>query len=315
MERCAAKSNGKELVILGPLLRDLVVEHFKHDEAADVVQEPVVRQQPLNQRLHTAGRVRFDLLAVDRLPRRIPFEVRRPHPVQRRDSVRDHGQRVEVEHLRNVVAIVADLVERVFDGRLLVVRILQLEQHERQSVDEQHDVGTSGVRSADRQLIDDLKAVGFGMLPIDGVDVPELVGAVLAIDSEFVVAARQQFVECFVAMQRVHAIGATENLHRFVERCFRQVGIAFRQRLAQHVEQHHFIQRPNQVRAVRVFPAEQLQPLDRRRLEFGFCAVAHEAMTFISRVEDVLPVVRKASWRGPPIPRTTSVVPLAGRRP
>ena len=34
---------GKELVILGRLLRDLVIEHLEHDEATDVVQQSAVR--------------------------------------------------------------------------------------------------------------------------------------------------------------------------------------------------------------------------------------------------------------------------------
>ena len=111
------------------------------------------------QRLHAAGGVRLDVEAVDRFPRRVPFGGGGPHAVQRVDAIGHDDERVEVEELRDVVGVVLNLVERLVDGGLVRVRILQFEDHQRQAVDVDDDVRAAVVLAVDGQLVDDAEVV------------------------------------------------------------------------------------------------------------------------------------------------------------
>ena len=79
----------------------------------------------------------------------------------------------------------------------LVGGVLQLDQHQRQAVDKQHDVGPAGmVRPLDRELVDRPAFVAAGVCPI---------GQAHKIAHGFAVALvlhrharHQQFVECTV---------------------------------------------------------------------------------------------------------------------
>jgi hypothetical protein len=95
--------------------------------------------------------------------------------VQRGDA-RDDGEGVVVEELRDVVAVVLDLVPRALHGGFFGVRILQFEDGQRQAVDEEDEIGTAVVAAVDRKLIGDEEFVVFRVLPIDGID--EAVGEV-----------------------------------------------------------------------------------------------------------------------------------------
>ena len=75
---------------------------------------------------------------------------------------------------------------------------------------------------------------------------------------------------------------------RLIESRFGQIGIAFGERLAQHVEQHDFIQRPDKVGCVGVLVAEQLRfmgNLGGKRVtgSLGVIAVHPEGMAESSR--------------------------------
>ena len=111
-------------MILRALPRDAVVHHLKDDEVADVREQPLRREKAFQQRLHGRRRSRFYVDAIDRFPRRVPLFVRRPHAVQRGDTVRDDSKGVVVEELRDIVPIVLDLVPGAVYGGILGVGIL-----------------------------------------------------------------------------------------------------------------------------------------------------------------------------------------------
>lgn len=125
------ETHRKELMILGAFLGDLVVGDFEDDEIADVEQQPIGREQALEQRLHAAGGRRLNIEAIDRFPRRVPFGGGGPHTcahgvcavrcaVQQVDAIGHDDERVEVEELRDVVGVVLNLIERVVDKTLFL---------------------------------------------------------------------------------------------------------------------------------------------------------------------------------------------------
>src|ERR1039457_4404591 len=102
--------DGKELMVLSPLLRNKVIRLFKDDEIANVSEKAFFREKPLYQGLHRPGRVLFNVQTIYGFPRGEPLHRSTPHAVERSDSVRNNGQRVEFENLRYVVPIVRDLI-------------------------------------------------------------------------------------------------------------------------------------------------------------------------------------------------------------
>lgn len=168
------ESHGKELMIACGFLRHLVVDHFKDDEVADVGEQAVFGKEAFDEGLHGACGVRLDLEAVNGLPRAVPFAPRRPDAVQGGDAVGDDDEGVEVEELRDFVGVVLDLVEGIFYGGLFVVGILEFEDDQRQTVDEDEDVGSAVVLTVDGELVDGAEVVLMRFIPIDWVDVTML---------------------------------------------------------------------------------------------------------------------------------------------
>src|SRR5262245_56545624 len=146
--------HGEKLMVFRGFLGNCFVGYLEHDEVPDVREKPLLREKPLDEGFHRARRARLIVLAVDRLPRRVPFGRRGPYAVASAHTIADDAEGVELEHLRNVYGVVLDLVERLFFGRRNGIRILQLEQDERQTVDVDDDVGTAIVRATDGQLVD-----------------------------------------------------------------------------------------------------------------------------------------------------------------
>ena len=60
-------------------------------------------------------------------------------------AVRDHQHLVVLEHVGDLFLVGLDLVVGFPDIGVLVGRVLQLQQHQRQAVDEQDDVGPARV--------------------------------------------------------------------------------------------------------------------------------------------------------------------------
>ena len=136
--------------------------------------------------------------------------------MERAHAVAHDAERVELEELRDVVRVVLDLVERLFLRWRNRVRVLQLEEDERQAVDEDDDVRPAVVPAAHRELVDDEELVVLGMVPVDGIDVLDLVRAVRPLDAHLD-AGPEHRVERHVAAERVDAVGSCEHTDGLVD--------------------------------------------------------------------------------------------------
>ena len=178
------EAHGEVLVVFGALLGDAVVDHLVDDVVAHVVQQAVFGEEALDQRLHAAGGVGLHRHAVDGLPGREPLEAGRVHAVQCGVAIGDDAEPVEGEELRDVHRVVADLVMRAGHVGILVPGVLQLEEHQRQPVDVDHQVGPAGVariaRTAalHRELVDHQEVVQLRPLEVEEVEM--LVALLLA---------------------------------------------------------------------------------------------------------------------------------------
>ena len=81
-------------------------------------------------------------------------------------KVTDHADGVVIENGRDVLHVVADLVVCVFCVNLILGRAFQLHEYQRQTVDEQDDIGASVVAVLNVcKLIDYIEAViGYGLV-------------------------------------------------------------------------------------------------------------------------------------------------------
>ncbi len=153
------------LVAFRALLFDFIVDHFERDEVAELIQQSLLRKQPFDQRFHRAGRAFHYVTPVNAFPRRKPFPWCPPHPVQSRThrvwrvvispahhaAVRNDHDRVVVGQLRNTGLVMLHLIERSQRVCLLLVRILQPEQHKGKSVQINDDVWPPVVCAANGQ--------------------------------------------------------------------------------------------------------------------------------------------------------------------
>ena len=134
--------HGVELVIAGHLLGGLgPFRLLEDDEVADEVEEAALLEHPLEDDLKLRHPGRRELLPRDRPPRHEPFLVRRERPEAGLDAVGDDEKLVEREERRDLGLVGLELLERRPDRRVLVRRVLQLDDGERQPVDEEDDVG------------------------------------------------------------------------------------------------------------------------------------------------------------------------------
>ena len=162
------------------------------------------------------------MLAVNRLPWCVPFGCRRPDAVARAHAVAHDAERVELEDLGDVDRVVLDLVECLFLRWRNGVRVLQFEEDERQAVDVDEDVRPPVVPAAYRQLVHGEEDVVLGMIPVDGIDVLDLVRAVGPLDA-YLDPCPEHRVEGHVAAKRVDAVGSCEQTDGLVDGLGRQV--------------------------------------------------------------------------------------------
>ena len=124
-----------ELVVGRHLLDDLRPLLLEHHEVPDQVCERCWREGPTDQRLQTLGQ---HLAARDGLPRLEALEGRARDPQSGMDAVRDDQQRVVSEQPRELLVVGLQLRVRLLDGGAGVLGVLELEDHQRQPIDE-HD--------------------------------------------------------------------------------------------------------------------------------------------------------------------------------
>jgi hypothetical protein len=110
---------------------------------------------------------RVERIAVNRAPGHEALAVGRERTQQRLAAVGHHQRLVGLEDVRDLRLVGLDLVEGLPHVGVQVGRVLQLDQHQRQAVDEQHDVGPARVIwPSDRKLIDGQPLVARRVGPV-----------------------------------------------------------------------------------------------------------------------------------------------------
>jgi hypothetical protein len=195
-------------------------------------------------------------------------------------DIRDHRHGVELEELRNVVAVVGKLIEGVLHCGAGIPGILQLEDSEWQSVDEDHKVGTPIILAPDWELIDHQELVSLRPIPVDGVHVFVLHPATGMLDTDFDPAC-EGLVERHVPAEGVDPLGRGDASERFVNCVRGQIRVLPGQEGPQAIAENNLLKWAVKLDAMDAAIAETLQPLDGRKLELGFAApVGHEPVGY-----------------------------------
>ncbi len=172
-------THGMELVIAGNLLHQPSVILEQH-EVAQVVQQHRRLQHATHQRFQLVELAqRVDVHAIDGAPAGKALDICRQRAHACFAAVADHQNLVVVKDIRNLLLVGLDLVECLDQIRMHIRRVLQLQQHQRQAVDEQNDVRPPGMFwPLDTELIDRQPLVGSRVRPVDQ---PHEIAARLAI--------------------------------------------------------------------------------------------------------------------------------------
>jgi len=244
-EPCGAQRLGDghphrvKLVIARRLLRQgpapIVLED---DEVAEEIEQPALLENALEHDLQLRQMGIGELLARDRAPGLEPLPPGGERADARLEPVRDHEQRAEREQRRQLGLVGLELLEGGPDGGVLVRGVLQLDEDERQTVDEEHHVRTPRVLGlADRELVDREPVVVLGVVEVDHLCLSagnRAVGAAV-LDGHPV---HEQAMEGTVARLKRRSLRPRELAEGVVERLGRQRGVDPSQRLAQAFGEH-----------------------------------------------------------------------------
>ena len=151
----------------------------------------------------------------------------------------------------------------IFDGRVLFERVLELEHHHGQAVDENNGIGDAVLVADDVELIDDFKKVVFLVRFIegDGIDIEVLFGGVFPFQRK---AVHEQVDGVFVfVIERATSLlhdDADGGLHLLVGDAV--VLVAIVQVFRQVVAQHHLVEVAHDVLAFHMLITLLLQQGD-----------------------------------------------------
>ena len=193
-------------------------------------------------------------------------------------AVGDDQQRVGGEQRGDLGLVGLELLEGGPDRGVLVGRVLQLDDRQRQAVDEEHDVRPAVVLVLDDgELVDGQPVVVVGIVEVDH---PRLRAADRAVGRAVLHrhAVHEQAMHRAVARRQLRAFGPRELAEGVVERLGGQTAVEPRQRVAQPLRQHDLAVvaalrgrlAGRDLRAVPDRPADALEPgeggLLRRRI-------------------------------------------------
>ena len=191
---------------------------------------------------------------------------------------------LQVNRLGMTLLVGLQLLEGLLGRGLDVGRVLELDDGERQAVDEHDDVGPLVRLALDhRELVDGQPVVGVGVVEVDE---PGLVAGDAAVGARVldVDAVDEQAVEAVVVLERGSGVSGDEDLlQRVVDRRRRQLRVDALERGAQTPREDDFgevVALGRQllgldVRAVGDLVAELAQPGERRVFERRFHELGH----------------------------------------
>ena len=194
------------------------------DERVQQVQQPALVEHPTDQHLERRP-VGDDVAPIDRLPRRVVLPASGERAHRRRGPVRDDDEGVGREQRRDVVAVGLHLVPGAAQGGVRVAGVLQLQQGDRQPVEEDDDVGPTVLAGLhDGELVHDEPVVARRLLPVDqphqrGAD---LAGSRTVLDRH---AAGEQLVHTLVLRQGVLRLRTQQPSDGLLDHARGQVGV------------------------------------------------------------------------------------------
>ena len=158
--RCAHRlgdgsAHGVELVVAGQLLLQCAATVvLEHDEVVDQSEQPLPIADTLQQDPQLDRVDLFEALARHGAPRLEPLPPRGERAEPRLSTVRGDEQLIHREQRGQLGLVGLELLPRLANAGLLVGRVLELDQAERQAVDEQQDIGPARVVTlADGDLV------------------------------------------------------------------------------------------------------------------------------------------------------------------
>ncbi len=163
--------DGPVLVVGGHLLEDLRAVDLEDVEVADEVEEAALLKDALDQRLELRRALGGDLEAVDGAPRHEPLPWSGQRAVARLEAVARNEQLVTREQARDDELVGLQLLEGLLGRGVLVGRVLELDDGERQPIDEDDDVRPLVDLALDHgELIDGEPVVGAWVVEVDEPD-------------------------------------------------------------------------------------------------------------------------------------------------
>ena len=174
-------AHGMELMIAGEDFDDIAPGVAEDDKILEDIEEMAAVEHALENRLKLRRSLGREIVAMDRPPGHEPFAVGGKRTDPRRDSVRCDQRRIGAEQGADLGLVGLQLVERAVDGRVFVAGVFQLDDGERQSIDEDHNVRAAvGFLLDDGELVHRQPVVGVGIVEIDQPDLLPADGPVLA---------------------------------------------------------------------------------------------------------------------------------------
>lgn len=158
-----------DLVVARQLLHHAVASILEDDEALDQVEKATLLEHPGEERAQLQRPRRGHLLAIHGAPGREPLPGRAERADPGHHAIRGNEQLVVDERRADLLLVGLELVERVARRGVLIGGVLQLDDGERQTVQEDEDVRTPVmVPLDDGELVD-----GEPVILIGGIEVGE----------------------------------------------------------------------------------------------------------------------------------------------
>ena len=233
--------DGVELVVARQLLDDAIAAVIlEHDEMPDEIEETPFVEHAAQQHFQLREFGGRDGFAINGAPRHEAFLVRADRADARLQAVGNNQHGVVDEQRRDLLLVGLELRERLPDVGVLIRRILQLDDAQRQAVDENHHVGPPVVLAFDHgELVHHEPVVVVRVGKINQPDDLRADAAIFppALDGD---AVHEQPVKGAVLRDEIRPSGDGDFAIGFVQGFRRQLGIQLPQRGAQPIRQERF---------------------------------------------------------------------------
>lgn len=226
--------DGMELVIARHLLREnAAAEVLEDDEVPHKLQQPVFGEDTFEHDLKLGQPGRSVTASRDRAPGLEPLTAGAERADPSLDAVGGHQRGVGGEECWNLSLVGLKLLERGPDRGVFIGGVLQLDDAEWQTVDEQHNVGPPRVLGfRDRELVDGEPVVVSGRIEVDYLRLRARDGAVRPTIFHRN-AVHEHAMHGAVALDERRRVDQRELSECIVDRFRRQAGVQPDQRLAQ----------------------------------------------------------------------------------